>query len=401
MLKFWMKCFIIIFTLFVSISVNAQSTDRITKQCKPPNVSVFASILADSRGDIVHTPCPSRSSIFNGNVDFSGAVVTGVVTGTGTVNFIPRWTAASVLGNTPFSWNGTSYAFNNTALNATFLTSFTPSATVGVFNVGDSNTFFNITQSTNTISNQLAPATGVWNVTDATNFSTVFNANTDVFSIINTTSDNRIQFTSTAAGSLLLGDCTTTINDCIQQLYGSGNTSITAANSIKLQDTTGTNFAELNTAGALFNVAADNGITLRSVGTISIGDVLGDVNGTLFQVIDISHTFNFGEQNGQGIFDLTDVKRFNIKRILTPAGTTGNQTINNASRFSVNFAAAAPTLTVTSNEILTTSGIVCQVMTADATMFTVQVVAGAGSAVLTARPNVPTAETKVYCQIDN
>lgn len=102
----------------------AQRINKISSNCAKPSL-FFSSIIAVNVGDIIYTPCAGRSSIFNGIVDFSGATIvpgSGMVTGSGTTNFIPRWTngTLSMLGDTPFDWNGTTYRFRNTALTSTF-----------------------------------------------------------------------------------------------------------------------------------------------------------------------------------------------------------------------------------------------------------------------------------------
>lgn len=129
----------ILFILAICVSgTYAQAIDNITRRCKAPNNSVFGKVLVTAIGDIVHTPCPARASIFTGNVDFTGAtIVGGFVSGSGTLNFIPRWSGATALTNTPFSWDATSYVFENTALNAEFRLELTPSVAGGSFRVGD------------------------------------------------------------------------------------------------------------------------------------------------------------------------------------------------------------------------------------------------------------------------
>jgi hypothetical protein len=78
---------------------------------------------------------------------------------------------------------------------------------------------------------------------------------------------------------------------------------------------------------------------------------------------------------------------------VTGGGTTGNQTINKASG-TVNFAAAASTLTVT-NSLVTTSSIVFAVVrTNDSTATIKNVVPGSGSFVITLSA-AATAETSV------
>lgn len=84
---------------------------------------------------------------------------------------------------------------------------------------------------------------------------------------------------------------------------------------------------------------------------------------------------------------------FGIDKTVTASGTTGAQAINKqAGR--VNFAAAATSLVVTNSLITANSIIVATVMSNDATMKTVSVVAAAGSFTIYANA-APTAETKV------
>lgn len=116
----------------------AQQINRIQSRCPSPYQLTKSQVSTQGNGDIIYVPCTGRSSIFTGNVDFSGAVITGAVTGSGTVNFIPRWlTSTNNLANTPLSWNGTTYNFNNTALTSTFPLNLSPVSGSGIFNVGD------------------------------------------------------------------------------------------------------------------------------------------------------------------------------------------------------------------------------------------------------------------------
>lgn len=57
-------------------SCEAQRIDKISLRCKTPNQSVFGSILIDAFGNIINTPCPTRTNSFTGIVDFSGATTT-------------------------------------------------------------------------------------------------------------------------------------------------------------------------------------------------------------------------------------------------------------------------------------------------------------------------------------
>lgn len=136
---------IFIFATF-SISLIAQNPSSIKQRCPSPFGSTYGNITVQASGNINYTPCPNESNIFYRDVDFTNATITGLdlsalggVTGSGTTNFIPRFTngASGIIGNTPFSWNGTIYNFNNTALTCTFCLNFTPGiAGAGSFAVG-------------------------------------------------------------------------------------------------------------------------------------------------------------------------------------------------------------------------------------------------------------------------
>lgn len=80
-------------------------------------------------------------------------------------------------------------------------------------------------------------------------------------------------------------------------------------------------------------------------------------------------------------------------KTITAALTTGNQTINKPVG-TVNFAAAASTLTVTNSLVDASSIVLAMVRTNDSTMDSVQVVSGAGSFVIYANA-AATAETSV------
>jgi hypothetical protein len=88
-----------------------------------------------------------------------------------------------------------------------------------------------------------------------------------------------------------------------------------------------------------------------------------------------------------------------FQKTVTAGGTTGAQTINKTTG-SVNFAAAATSLVVT-NSLVTASSIVqCTVATNDATMKSVQCVAGSGSFTIYANA-AATAETRVNFTVTN
>lgn len=88
-----------------------------------------------------------------------------------------------------------------------------------------------------------------------------------------------------------------------------------------------------------------------------------------------------------------------VTKTITPIGTTGAQTINMGAG-TVNFAAAATSLVVTNSLVTVNSLIFATVGTADATMTSVQAVAGAGSFTLSTLA-APTGTTRVNFLVIN
>lgn len=103
------------------------------------------------------------------------------------------------------------------------------------------------------------------------------------------------------------------------------------------------------------------------------------------------HRYLFTESDGDVIQSST--LPLVVDKTITAGGTTGNQTINKYAG-SVNFAAAATSLTVTNSLVTTSSVIICTIATNDATMTSVQAVAASGSFVIYANA-AATAETRV------
>jgi hypothetical protein len=88
-----------------------------------------------------------------------------------------------------------------------------------------------------------------------------------------------------------------------------------------------------------------------------------------------------------------------LTRTITPAGTTGAQTINKTSG-SVNFSVGARSLVVTNSFVSNTSVVQCTVAANDVTMKSAQCVAGLGSLTIFANA-APTAETRVNFTVTN
>ena len=105
-----------------------------------------------------------------------------------------------------------------------------------------------------------------------------------------------------------------------------------------------------------------------------------------------------GSASAQDLADIKEALAINatdltFDKTITAAATTGNRTINKTMG-SVNFAALATSLVVTNSLVTANSVILATVATNDATMTSVQAVAGSGSFTIYANA-AATAETRV------
>lgn len=152
-------------------------------------------------------------------------------------------------------------------------------------------------------------------------------------------------------------------------------------------------FKVLNPEGVALTAKVDvygyltdtNGVPVSNVGGTGAGAALAPASVTT--------------AGGVGVGVAAPAVGFALDKTVTTGGTTGAQTINKPSG-SVNFATAATSLVVTNSLVTASSVIQCTVGTNDATMKSVQCVAGSGS--FTVYPNAaPTAETRVNFTITN
>lgn len=67
--------FVILICAWFTI-VNGQQIDKITRKC--PTSNVYSTVLITNTGDVDATPCPTRTTRFNGNVDFTNATIQGL-----------------------------------------------------------------------------------------------------------------------------------------------------------------------------------------------------------------------------------------------------------------------------------------------------------------------------------
>ena len=112
--------------------VHAQSNvNRLFRPCPATTTKALVEIQRD--GDINFAPCSGRE------VQINGVATSNTITFTGSsrTNYFPYFTTNTNLGKSPFSWNGTTYTWFDTALTSTFAMSFKPSSSNGRLLVGD------------------------------------------------------------------------------------------------------------------------------------------------------------------------------------------------------------------------------------------------------------------------
>jgi hypothetical protein len=136
-----------------------------------------------------------------------------------------------------------------------------------------------------------------------------------------------------------------------------------------------------STGASTYNIATGATLTATTK-TINIGTA--GVSGSTTNV-------SIGSATGGGQINLNE--RVIFQSTETAGGTTGNQTINLPSG-SVNFAAAATSITVTNSLATTTSHIFCTIETNDATATIKNVVRASGSFTINLNA-AATAETRV------
>jgi hypothetical protein len=147
-------------------------------------------------------------------------------------------------------------------------------------------------------------------------------------------------------------------------------------------------------------------VSIANTGGATYGTVVGTyINDVPFTATNVYGTYaNISVGAGRYNYYAVGAANFfggdlQLGKTVTAAGSTGAQTINKTSG-TVNFATAAASLVVTNSLVSASSIIICTVGTNDATMKSVQAVAGTGS--FTIYPNaVPTAETRVNFLVTN
>lgn len=170
-----------------------------------------------------------------------------------------------------------------------------------------------------------------------------------------------------------------------------------------------TNYVELYTTNSyyrnaptnhIFQIASNHKVEIRNTflgltSNLFLGFSSSTSNPASIDTCIYRETAGLLQINNGAANDYRDLKvrKHYVDQTVTPGGTTGNQTINKAAG-TVNFAAAATTLTVTNNLVTANSTIFCTIRTNDATAQILNVVPAAGSFTINLAA-AATAETSV------
>lgn len=343
-------------------SVSAQRSYRLTRPCAASTTSGLVEIERD--GDINLRPCSGRDVNING----TPTVNTITFSGSSRTNFFPYFTTNTNLTKSPFSWDGTSYAWNNTAVTSDFVMNLNPTTGVGgSFLVGDSTSgtqdYFSITSGQND-----------WHSSGNLDIGTLGGA--------------AIGLTSGGGGTISL---TSGSNTQIRNSTTAGATFAAATGLVTVGDLTG--------VGSQLTIDDNGGAQLFGATEAILGG-----SGTGIRAIVATDTlrstlatWDTSAAGGVGY----GVTSFLLNRTITAGGTTGDQTINLPAG-TVNFAAGTGTagITVTNSTVSATSIIMAIARTNDATCSVKNVVAASGSFVIRMDANC-TAETSVGFIVTN
>lgn len=144
------------------------------------------------------------------------------------------------------------------------------------------------------------------------------------------------------------------------------------------------NYSSIQATPGVVSLSATQGATVVGLGLSGVANWVVVEGGSFVPQLDGGTDLGTAGQRFKQLF---------LDATVTGAGTTGNQTINKSAG-SVNFAAAATSLTVTSDKVTTSSIVICTVSTNDTTLKSVACVPAAGSFTMFANA-AATAETKV------
>lgn len=220
----------------------------------------------------------------------------------------------------------------------------------------------------------------------------LYDANGDIIFLADPV-DNDYQFGDPNNGNLL------NLSEDFAKITSNGNAALLldssgSSNIAKLESGTEDimvdSFGQTIATSAAFRVQTTAGFGLIQTNELSNSVLMGDVDG-----FGTNTVLGVNENDGT----ITAKGKILLNKVITHSGTTGNQTIN-ASSGSVNFAAAASSLTVT-NDLATADSIInISIATNDGIMTSVWYEATAGAFTIYAN-NPPISEAKVTFSLTN
>jgi len=404
-----------------------QFVDRILRPCSS-GATPFVSAIAASDGDFDITTCAGRSVTINGTIITPSSLGNVIGPGSSTNNAIVRWngTTGTLIKNSVFildnSGNATTPGSITTGnaggVTGSVALSGATSGTVTVTTKAAAGTWTFTLPDTDGNSGEFLQTNGsgvtAWAAATGTTINATNNVipkrlNAGAFTDSRITDDGTTITADTGAGNFVAGDDTAagngtliTLNDSLKLIRITAD-DVHTGTSLSLDGST--------TRAFLADGAGHGTLTLDGV---TQQQTLGNSNSFIRLDKDTAPQMILSSPNivtsGAGSFQpdttgTTDLggtngwKQLFIDSTITAGGTTGAQTINKSAG-SVNFAAAATSLVVTSNKVTTSSIVMCTVATNDTTLKSVQCVAAAGSFTMFANA-AATAETRVNFWILN
>lgn len=328
---------ILVAALLMTVSNYAQQVDRITTPCSQYSSSYA---VVATTGDITYTPCAGKASIFTGNVNFSGATVTGLpsgggdVSGSGTATYMPVWLDATTLGDSRLVYE--------TDTDRTYFT----------FTGGD--LFSN--RLSLVLGNDTAGDTTQFALQTLSGFGFTYNSSDETYRLNSSANDFRLSYNGTAKEF--------TVGAVDQSSFLS----------------VGAPEVRLNNANVITLDVASN-LTFRMDNTTPTPEFL------------------IGGGTGAN-FDLSQqIYSFLLTRTITPLGTTGDVTINKPSG-TVNIEATSASVQVTNNTVTADSLIFVTKRTNDTACFVNYVAAATGSFTIVMTTNC-TATTSIGFLVTN
>lgn len=200
----------------------------------------------------------------------------------------------------------------------------------------------------------------------------------------------------TGGGRLLIGST----SDSGDTLQVAGNLTVNAINSNSGNWTiAASNSLVWNGRARIVSPTASNiRLTNNAANNFGLLQFGGDTN--LFPALKRSNAqlqVRLADDSGFGPLAASDLT---LNKTITPAGTTGNATINNPTG-SVNFPVSGASLVVTNSMVTVNSVIQCTVATNQDEVTQIIAVPAAGSFTMYPKPNLPDVEVKVFFSISN